>query len=84
MNVPGAKGFAAVAAVRYDVWAGGRHGLLYHSPDAGATWTAVPFPSSRDIVRIEFSNRREGEVTTTEGRTYQTHDGGESWTAAGQ
>jgi hypothetical protein len=71
--------FRAVAAIASHVWAGGSQGILYHSGDAGATWKPVPFPTTKDIISIEFSNVRDGLITTSDGQHYATSDGGQNW-----
>jgi hypothetical protein len=71
--------FRAVASIRSEVWAGGPGGALYHSSDNGATWNAVSFLSTQDIVAIAFRNSREGTITVASGEHYVTRDGGQSW-----
>jgi hypothetical protein len=73
--------FRAVAAIASHVWAGGSRGILYHSGDAGATWKPMPFPTTKDIVSIEFSNVQDGLITTSDGQHYATSDGGQNWQA---
>jgi hypothetical protein len=71
--------FHAVASIASDVWAGGARGVLYHSTDVGATWKRVPLPTIQDIISIEFSNVRDGLITTSDGQHYATSDGGQNW-----
>ncbi len=67
-----------------EVWAGGSAGALYHTSDAGATWTRV-LPSengaaiSGDVVSIQFSDVRNGSITTSTAETWVTRDGGQNW-----
>jgi hypothetical protein len=76
--------FRAVAANGSDVWAGGSSGALYHSADAGNTWTRV-FPSSSgatltgDIISLEFSEPQHGKLSTSTSEVWSTSDGGQSW-----
>jgi len=76
--------FRAVAANGADVWAGGSWGLLYHSLDAGNTWTRV-LPQaggnslSGDIVSLQFPDAQHGSVTTSGAETWTTGDGGQTW-----
>lgn len=76
--------FRAVSAMGDDVWAAGAAGALFHSSDAGQTWTRV-FPRSgeaalaSDILRVEFTDPRHGLVVTASGETWATADGGRTW-----
>jgi photosystem II stability/assembly factor-like uncharacterized protein len=76
--------FRAVAANGSDVWAGGSAGALYHSADAGNTWTRV-FPSSSgatltgDIISLEFSEPQHGKLSTSTSEVWSTADAGQSW-----
>ncbi len=71
--------FHAVATIGLEVWAGGSGGALFHSTDAGQTWTRVASPVTEDIVALEFRNAREGRLRTASGHQYATHDAGKSW-----
>jgi hypothetical protein len=67
-----------------DIWLGGAAGSLYHSPDAGAHWvqvkpTANGVSLSADISAIAFTDPQRGKITTTNGQTWITGDGGKSW-----
>jgi hypothetical protein len=67
-----------------DIWVGGAAGSLYHSPDAGAHWTQVkPIANgvslSADVSAIAFTDPLHGKVTTTNGQTWTTNNGGQSW-----
>ena len=79
-----AFGFRAVAANGTNVWAGGSWGLLYHSLDAGNTWTRV-LPQaggnalSGDIVSLQFPDALHGSVATSASETWTTGDGGQTW-----
>ncbi len=76
--------FRAVAANGSDVWAGGSAGALYHSADAGNTWTRL-FPSSSgatltgDIISLEFSEPQHGKLSTSTSEVWSTSDAGQSW-----
>jgi len=76
--------FRALSANGPDVWVGGAAGLLYHSSDAGASWTQVK-PTfgdatlSADISAIEFTDLLHGKVTVSSGEVWITEDGGQSW-----
>lgn len=78
------RNFRALSAVGASVWVGGSGGSLYHSADAGRNWTAVvPGAQGRklnsDITRIEFLDLREGSLSTSNGESWITHDGGDTW-----
>jgi len=84
VSVPTNATFRALSSTASDVWVGGKAGLLLHSPDSGATWSTVRPNSggeklSSDIVHIDFPSARDGLVTTTNGETWITSDGGKSW-----
>jgi hypothetical protein len=76
--------FRAVGVIGNDVWAGGDGGALFHSADAGESWTRVILtadgqPEVRTIVSIRFDSALQGSVTTDSGTTWMTSDGGKSW-----
>jgi len=77
-------GFRALASNGMEVWVGGRAGLLYHSSDIGLHWVRV-IPAaggkilSADITRIEFSDVQHGTLTTADGQSWATGDGGRNW-----
>lgn len=84
--VPVADGvtFRALTFNGPDIWVGGAAGALYHSSDAGGHWTQVkPVANnvslSSDIAAIAFTDPQHGKVTTTNGQTWTTNDGGQSW-----
>ena len=84
VQVDHTTGFRALSAQGFDVWVGGRSGLLYHSADLGLHWTRVtPMVEgaalTADILRIEFSDSLHGKLTITETPTLVTSDGGKSW-----
>ena len=67
-----------------DIWVGGAAGSLYHSSDAGGHWTQVKpvansISLSGDIAAIAFTDPQHGKITTTNGQTWSTSDGGQSW-----
>jgi photosystem II stability/assembly factor-like uncharacterized protein len=67
-----------------DIWVGGDRGALYHSTDAGRTWSAVKPTAdgealSADIVRIAFQDVRHGWVVTSDGKLWSTRNGGATW-----
>jgi hypothetical protein len=61
-------------------WIVGRSGLVLLSID-GQTWRTVTAPDgSPDLVAVSATDARSAAVTTMDGRTYRTVDGGNSWT----
>ncbi|PYX06975.1 MAG: hypothetical protein DMG88_16530 [Acidobacteria bacterium] len=75
----------AVSAMDQEIWVGGDAGALYHSIDSGQHWTQVrPTVNGEsltaDIIGIEFTDSRQGKLTTSGHETWTTTDGGETWT----
>jgi hypothetical protein len=74
----------SVSANAAEVWAGGSGGALYHTIDGGNLWVRV-LPSAAgvaltgDIVSIQFSDTRNGTVTTSNAEFWTTNDGGQTW-----
>lgn len=84
VSVPGGAGFRALAAIGTHVWAGGSQGMLFHSVDSGRTWAELRARAAgrtldEDITGIDFSDVRNGVITTASGAVWKTSDGGESW-----
>jgi hypothetical protein len=76
--------FQAFTAVASEVWAGGAHGVLYHSSDAGVHWSQVTPTANGEsladgITHIEFSDAQNGKLTTANGQTWTTSDAGQTW-----
>jgi hypothetical protein len=67
-----------------EVWAGGSGAALYHTLDGGSRWARV-VPSEAgisltgDIVAIQFSDPRNGIVTTSTAEVWTTLDSGQTW-----
>ena len=74
----------AVSSNAAEVWAGGSGGALYHTVDGGNRWVRV-VPSdggialADDIIGIQFSNPRNGIVTTSTAEVWTTLDAGQTW-----
>ncbi len=60
-------------------WLVGARGLVLVSADA-TTFTRVSAPSEADLVSIRASDAVNAVVTTADGRTFTTADGGKTWT----
>lgn len=80
----GTPGFRALAATGTEVWVGGSGGVLYHTVDAGNSWSRV-VPSFEgvlvggDITGIEFSGLQHVRIETSAGEVWTTGDGGQTW-----
>lgn len=74
----------SVSSNAADVWAGGSAAALYHTVDGGNRWTRV-VPSQAgvllagDIIAIQFSDPRNGIVTTSTAEVWTTVDAGQNW-----
>jgi hypothetical protein len=74
----------SVSSNAAEVWAGGSGGALYHTSDAGNHWARV-IPSASgailtgDILSIQFSDPRNGTVTTSTPEIWTTLDAGQTW-----
>jgi len=82
--VPSRAPLRALSVLGQDIWTGGDQGALFHSTDAGQTWTEVVLTSdgvrlSADILRIAFSDLRHGWIATRKGDIWATRDGGATW-----
>jgi hypothetical protein len=82
--VDGNSRFDAIFSSGTQVWVGGTAGALYHSIDSGLTWTKlVPATAGQklqaNISHIEFSDSQNGTVMATNGETWLTSDGGQTW-----
>jgi len=80
---PGAR-FKAIAASGNDVWAGGAGGALFHSVDAGATWTQVAInfggnTVTETIAAIQLRDPQHLTVTTASGSSWISEDAGQHW-----
>jgi hypothetical protein len=74
----------AVSSNATEVWAGGSGAALYHTVDGGKRWNrVVPAASgialSGDITNIQFSDPRNGTVTTSNSEAWTTTDDGQTW-----
>ena len=76
--------FRGISSTSGDLWAGGTGGALFHSADAGRTWSRVRVGDegmwvSEVIVGVDFPNAASGFVTTASGAVWQTQDAGRTW-----
>lgn len=59
-------------------WLVGPGGTIVVSTD-GRTWQRVPFPEAIDLVSVRASDAASATVTSADGRSFSTADGGKSW-----
>ena len=59
-------------------WLVGKGGVVLVSPD-GRSWRQVPFPETVDLVSVAATDATSAAVTTVNGRTFTTVDGGKTW-----
>jgi hypothetical protein len=59
-------------------WVVGRGGVVLLSTD-GTAWRRVPFPEPTDLSAIEAADALKASVSTADGRTFDTTDGGVTW-----
>jgi photosystem II stability/assembly factor-like uncharacterized protein len=74
----------SVSSDATEVWAGGSGAALYHTVDAGNRWSrVVPYDAGMvltgDVIRIQFSDPRNGIVTTSNAEVWTTLDAGQTW-----
>ncbi len=60
-------------------WIVGRAGTVLRSTD-GREWQRVTFPEHTDLVAVQAADSVAATVTTADGRTFRTSDGGRTWT----
>jgi len=59
-------------------WLVGPGGVVVLSTD-GATWQRLAFPDASDLIAVRATDAVNATVTTADGRTFRTTDGGKSW-----
>jgi hypothetical protein len=70
---------AGASPARDVAWIVGRRGTILLTTD-GTTWERLPFPEkASDLVAITAQDAARATVTTSDGRTYVTTDGGRNW-----
>ena len=60
------------------IWSVGPGGMVMLATD-GRTFIRVPFPETVDLTAVTATDQRHAIVTTVDGRTFQTADGGRTW-----
>lgn len=69
---------AGVAPATSVCWVVGRGGVVLRSTD-GRSFSRLPFPEITDLAAIRAPDARSATVTTVDGRTFETIDGGIIW-----
>lgn len=69
---------AGAAPSATTVWIVGRGGTVLLSTD-GRRWQRVAFPERVDLVAVRADDAVNATVTTADGRTFKTSDGGRTW-----
>ena len=59
-------------------WLVGRNGAVFLTID-GRSFTRIMFPETVDLASVRATSARDATVTTTDGRTFATMDGGRTW-----
>ena len=59
-------------------WVVGRGGVVRRSTN-GQTWQRIAFPEMTDLSGVRASDARSATVSTADGRTFTTSDGGMTW-----
>ena len=59
-------------------WVVGAGGVVRRSTN-GQTWQRIPFPEMTDLSGVQASDARSARVTTADGRSFRTSDGGGIW-----
>lgn len=70
---------AGVAPSASVCWIVGRSGLVLLSTD-GRSLSRVAFPDMTDLSAVRATDARTASVSTSDGRTFSTTDGGATWT----
>jgi hypothetical protein len=64
-------------------WLVGPTGTVLLSTD-GRTWRRIAFPEATDLISVRASDENIAAVTTLDGRTFSTSDGGLTWARSGR
>jgi photosystem II stability/assembly factor-like uncharacterized protein len=73
-NLYGVKAMSASEA-----WAVGNFGSIYHTTDAGRTWTPSDSGTKFPLFAVDFANEQDGWIVGKSGLILHTADGGKTW-----
>ena len=76
-GMPGAQILAIASPGPTTAWFVGRAGAVFVFSESN--WARVTFPESIDLTAVRAMSAREALVTTVDGRTFRTSDGGQTW-----
>ncbi|TWT49903.1 Ycf48-like protein precursor [Thalassoglobus neptunius] len=72
--------FQGVAQLDSKIWIVGSPGsVVWHSPDAGKSWTPQATNDTTPLTSVHFVNETDGVAVGVLGRISRTTDGGETW-----
>jgi photosystem II stability/assembly factor-like uncharacterized protein len=74
----GAEFTSGAAPSASTCWVIGRRGVVLRSTD-GRTFALVIFPAMTDLSAVKATDARSASVSTVDGRTFSTTDGGATW-----
>jgi len=77
-TLAGAELTAGAAPSASTCWVIGRRGVVLRSTD-GRTFALVTFPAMTDLSAVMATDARSASVSTVDGRTFSTTDGGATW-----
>ena len=66
-------------AIRWRIVPGSAGSTIERSMDSGSSWQRVAFPEVTELVSIRATDDKTASVTTSDGRTFNTTDGGLTW-----
>ena len=63
-------------------WLVGPAGIVLLTTDA-QSWRRITFPEMADLLSVSATDDKTATITTTDGRTFRTTDGGQTWDPTG-
>lgn len=76
--IPSGMPTSGVAPSPLVCWLAGRDGVVLRATD-GRTFTRIAFPEAADLIAVSATSALDARVTTADGRTFTTSDGGATW-----
>jgi photosystem II stability/assembly factor-like uncharacterized protein len=74
----GARVTSGAAPSSLVCWLVGRNGVVFLTID-GRSFARIMFPEMVDLASVTATSARAATVATTDGRTFRTSDGGQTW-----